>query len=213
MGLTNMTNLSEYGGWVERRSPTGGVKGYAKAASLACAGLIAAYSSIGTGGALAVDVLQQRLAKRAGVGIQALDASYVRSPEEDLARIREVFIPSVQDLATTFKVTRQSIYNWINGEVVAQENAAKLQDLAAAADLLAYSGVSINSRLLKRKFINGKSLFEVATAGESTTHAAKLLIEILKREDVQREKIKAKFALRDKSKNTADFDLPNHSDA
>lgn len=135
-----------------------------------------------------------------------------RSPGEDLARIREVLKPAVSDLATAFGVSRQTIYNWINGEQVADANATKLADLAKAAEMLVEAGVTINASLLKRRFVNGKTLLQVVQAGESVTGAAKLMVHIHQREKAQREQIASQFANRKNTPATADFDLPEAND-
>ncbi|MDN7945967.1 hypothetical protein QZM79_18320 [Burkholderia multivorans] len=132
----------------------------------------------------------------------------VRTPVEDLARIREVLRPAVSDLAATLGVSRQSVYNWLNGEQVADENAARLRDLAQAADVLAREGVDVNAALLKRKFANGRTLMQVAQAGESARDAALVLVQIHKREAVQRERMNARLSNRARTPATADFDLP-----
>ncbi|HMN94036.1 MAG TPA: hypothetical protein PKC60_12475 [Hydrogenophaga sp.] len=136
----------------------------------------------------------------------------IRTPAEDLARIREVLKPAVSDLATTLGVSRQSVYNWLNGEPVADENAVKLQDLAQAADVLDHEGLKINASLLKRKFANGRTLLQVAQAGESARHAALQLVHIHKQEAAQRERMALRFANRRKTAPSADFDLPSASD-
>ena len=120
--------------------------------------------------------------------------------------------PAISDLATTFGVSRQSIYNWLNGEPVAQENAAKLRDLAHAADVLAHAGAAVDAALLKRKFSKGRTLLQMALAGESVRDAALLLVQIHKRETSQRERMNARFANRVKTSATADFDLPASND-
>jgi len=91
---------------------------------------------------------------------------------------------------------------------VAQENAAKLRDLAQASDVLMHERITVNSTLLKRKFANGRSLLQVAQAGGSARDAAAVLAQILKREAEQRTRIEARFAARATTPATADFDLP-----
>ena len=202
------------GGWVTDRLVATGVTsalvrwvGWMTAAG-------AALTGIGTGGELSQEHLQ-RSAQRAQHMVPVADLAeveQVRTPGENLSRIREVLNPAVSDLAATFGVSRQSVYNWLNGESVADENAAKLQDLAQAADVLAHEGVSINAFLLKRKFANGRTLMQVAQAGESTRDAALMLVQIHKREAVQRERMNARFANRVKTPASADFDLPASND-
>ena len=170
----------------------------------------AALTVIGTGGELSLEQLQRsaqqghhRIARTIEV-----TGELARTPAENLLRIRQVLNPAVSDLAMTFSVSRQSVYNWLNGDPVADENAAKLQDLAQAADVLAHEGVTINAALLKRRFANGRTLMQVAQAGESARDAALALVQIHKREATQRERMNARFANRAKTPASADFDLP-----
>ena len=203
-----------YGGWVTDRPTATGVTstlvrwvGWMTAAG-------AALTGIGTGGELSLEHLQRsaRQAQHMVSVVEVAEVKQVRTPSENLSRIRKVLNPAVSDLATTFGVSRQSVYNWLNGEPAADENAAKLQDLAQAADVLAHEGVGINAALLKRKFANGRTLMQVAQAGESARDAALILVQIHKREAVQRERMNARFANRAKTPASADFDLPASND-
>ena len=203
-----------YGGWVtDRPAATGVTSTLVRLVGwMTTAGAV--LTGIGTGGELSLERLQRSVqqAQHMGFAIEVTEVEQVRTPSENLSRIREVLNPAVSDLATTFGVSRQSVYNWLNGEPVADENAAKLQDLAQAADVLAHEGVSINAALLKRKFANGRTLMRVAQAGESARDAALMLVQIHKREAVQRERMSARFANRAKTPASADFDLPASSD-
>ena len=209
-----MNTAMTYGGWVTDRPTATGVTstlvrlvGWMTAAS-------AALTGIGTGGELSREHLQRsaRQAQHMVSVVEVAEVEQIRTPSENLSRIREVLNPAVSDLATTFGVSRQSVYNWLNGDPVADENAAKLQDLAQAADVLAHGRVSINAALLKRKFANGRTLMQVAQAGDSARDAALILIQIHKREAVQRERMNARFANRAKTPASADFDLPAPND-
>jgi len=209
-----MSAASGYGGWVmDRPTATGGASSLVRLAGwMAAAG--AALTGIGTGGELSLEHFRQN-AQRAQLGAPAVEVAataHIRTPSEDLARIREVLKPAISDLATTFGVSRQSVYNWLNGEQVADENAAKLHDLAQAVDVLVYEGVAVGPALLKRKFAMGKTLLQVAQAGESAREAALLLVHIHKREAAQRERLNARSATRPRTVPTADFDLPASND-
>jgi transcriptional regulator with XRE-family HTH domain len=169
---------------------------------------------MGTGGALSLAQLQRAThSKQNTVPLaEVTDAQHIRSPSENLSCIREVLKPSISDLAITLGVSRQSVYNWLHGEPVTDENAAKLQDLAQACDVLVNGGVPVNAALLKRKFANGRTLLQVAQVGESAREAALMLIHIHQQEATQRERINARFANRAKTPATADFDLPASND-
>lgn len=226
-----------YGGWVASRSAgtsysasshSGFQPGAAVSASTATndsSGIVrwlgyfaaagVALTGIGTGGELSIEHLQRSSHQMQYMMpvIEMAEVAHERTPVEDLARIREVLKPAVSDLAITFGVSRQSVYNWLNGESVAQENVAKLQDLAHAADVLAREGLTSNAALLKRKFANGRTLMQVAQAGESARDAALQLVHIHNREKAQRERMAARFANRPNATPSADFDLPlaNHN--
>lgn len=200
-----------YGGWITTRPvATGGSFNPVHLVSwFVTAG--ATLTRVGTGGDLSLELLQRASARTQqvlSVMEIAEEQPSLRTPREDLALIRETLSPAISDLALVFGVTRQSIYNWINGEAVAQANASRLRDLAQAADMLAHEGVAVRAALLKRKFSNNKTLLQVAQAGESARDAALLLVQIHKREAAQRERMNARTAQRAKSSATADFDLP-----
>jgi len=130
-----------------------------------------------------------------------------RNSVEDIKTIRNVFSPAVSDIAKCFSVSRQTIYNWLKGEQTTPEHADRLRDLAIAADMFTESGQSVNGALLKRKFLNGKNMFEVIRDGGSAKDAAQLLLQIVRREANQRDLLAARLAGRKISQNSADSDL------
>lgn len=208
-----MSTAMTYGGWVTDRTAATGVSSTVVRLAGWMAAASAVLSSIGTGGELSLEHLQRSTHQtQHAPSVDVANVAPVRSPAEDLFRIREVLKPAVADLATTFGVSRQSVYNWLNGEPVAEENAAKLQDLAQAADVLAHEGIAVNAALVKRKFAKGRSLLQVAKAGESARDAALQLVHIHKRETTQRERMAMRFGNRGKTAPSADFDLPSASD-
>lgn len=210
-----MSTAITFGGWIPERPTTTGTTN--SLVSLV-GGWVAATggtpTGIGTGGELSLAHLQQstqRMLYSTSMA-QMIEIELIRTPSENLMRIREVLKPAMSDLATAFGVSRQSIYNWINGEPVAKHNASRLQDLAQAADVLAHERISVNAALLKRKFANGKTLMQVTQAGGSARDAALILVQIYKREATQRERMNTRFANRVKTSATADFDLPAPND-
>jgi hypothetical protein len=71
-----------------------------------------ALSAIGTGGEISIEqfLRMDPLAVLGASSYEVVEAESVRSPSENLARIREVLNPAVSDIATTFGVSRQSVY-------------------------------------------------------------------------------------------------------
>lgn len=216
-----MSTANSYGGWVSEsqatgdayrvvsaRPATGGMSSIVRMVGALAVAWYAFSSLSGTG-----DVLSRertaRSANHVSLGGWSLDVTTtLRTPSENLARIREILNPAVSDLASAIGVSRQSVYNWLNGGPVADDNAGKLKDLADAADVLTREGVTVNSALLKRKFASGKNLLQVVQAGESAKDAALKLSVIYKREAAQRERMNAKFASKSRVPSAVDFDLP-----
>lgn len=205
-----MADALTYGGWVtDRPVATGSSISLIKLVGCLAG---AALANLGTGAELSIERLQRAFSPNQIITASVIEVESERSPSKNLARIREVLSPAVSDLATTFGVTRQSVYNWANGEPIAENNAEKLRDFAQAADLLADAGIAVNANVLKRKFVNGKTLFQAVQAGESARDAALLLIQISNRESEQRERLQSRFAKRPQTPATADFDLPASDD-
>ena len=119
-----------------------------------------------------------------------------RTPEETLARVREVFTPTVTDLATLFGVSRQAIYNWQSGQHISGENEARLEQLGLAADLLDAAGLAGKPNAFRRKLRGGKTLFEAVRSGENAEAAAEQLIALMEREASQRAALSKRLANR-----------------
>jgi transcriptional regulator with XRE-family HTH domain len=172
-------------------------------------------STAGTGSSNDVSLLKDKLSNGPSYWTslaQPQSQANVRDVTECLLRIREFFLPSVSDLAATLGVSRQTVYNWQNGERPKEAQAEKLSDLAKAADVFAQSHIQFSSALARRKFANGKTLFQVVESNDSATEAAKLLVQILETEARQRKVLEARFVNRHQAAPSGDFDLPVAND-
>src|SRR5208337_3241364 len=147
---------------------------------------------VGTGGAQTAEYYRQRGPKGYAfadycVGPAANDAANSRTPAEDLSHIRAVLKTAVTDLAQALRVSRQAIYDWQSGKPIAGENAARLADLARAADVFAAEGLAASAQFLRRPVASGKRLFDIAREGGSAEDAARNLIQMVRRELRQRQ--------------------------
>jgi transcriptional regulator with XRE-family HTH domain len=157
---------------------------------------------VGTGGAATIDYLRTRGSK----GYRSpwfnpepeVHSSYgaTASPAKNLEHIRAVLRPSVTDLAKALGVSRQAIYDWQAGRPIAADNVARLDDLSRAADLFAREGLQVATHVMRRPISNGKNFFEIIRDGGSAEKAAHSLIDIVRRELEQREKLQARLANR-----------------
>jgi transcriptional regulator with XRE-family HTH domain len=121
---------------------------------------------------------------------------HLRTSQENIAQIRAIFRLSMADIGSVFKVSRQSVYNWIAGEKPSPENVEKLNDVAAAADLFLAYGSADSSYLVRRKLENGKTLMDSVREGGSAQDAARSLLQIAQKETSQREALQRRLANR-----------------
>jgi predicted NBD/HSP70 family sugar kinase len=113
-----------------------------------------------------------------------------------MSKIRDIFNPTMIDLAKSFAVSRQAVYDWQAGKPISAENAERLADFARAADLFALEGLTASAQILRRTIANGQNLFEIVRNGGSAESAVRKLIEIVRREVHQREALQARLARR-----------------
>lgn len=116
------------------------------------------------------------------------------TPANQIALVRDVIKPAMTELAAAFGVTRQTMYNWANAEKQpAPEHAARLEDLATAAQHLVAAGFS-GSAISRRKISDGKTLLQLVQEGASATKTADKLIATLRKEVDQRARMTARLA-------------------
>lgn len=91
----------------------------------------------------------------------------LRSAADHLANIRQVLNPAIADLATVFGVSRQAIYKWIGGEATPEPDKFEwIRALSHAADAFRDAGITRASSMLKMKAFEGRSLMDLAAAGQ-----------------------------------------------
>lgn len=164
-------------------------------------GLIAIALQVGTGGAQTTDYYARR--GLMGYAVAAYEPAPnidelpgIRTPIEDLSQIRAVLRPAITDLAQALGVSRQAVYDWQNGKAIGSVNAARLADLAKAADVLATEGLVSPSQLLRRPLASGKTFLDVVREGGSAENAIRELVSRVRRELQQRQMLGARLANR-----------------
>ena len=87
--------------------------------------------------------------------------------------------PAIADLATVFGVSRQAIYKWIGGEATPEpDKFERIRALSHAADAFRDAGITRASSMLKMKAFEGRSLMDLAAAGQLLpSHIQSLIAE------------------------------------
>lgn len=123
------------------------------------------------------------------------DQSNVIDHRNDIAEkfktIKQAFNLSIVEQAKLFDVSRQSIYKWIRGEAqIKSHNLVLLNELEKAALLLLkenYSSVLFTEKVI----MNGLTITELVKEIKDGEKAVSLLIEILNREEKEKNLLKS----------------------
>lgn len=123
------------------------------------------------------------------------------APYTDLMReVKAGFGRTMSHLPAVFSVSRQTLYNWLNGEIPREQHQSKLLQLAAAARVFTSTGFKPTALSLDRTVANGKSFIELIGQGADGKGTAERLIRIEKRGASAREKLDALLGERSPSR-------------
>lgn len=103
--------------------------------------------------------------------------------------IKDGFGRTMKRLPEVFGVSRQTLYNWWNGETPKPVHHEKLQQLAEAARTFRALGFKPTSLALDRKVSQGKSLLQLLGEGADGADSAKKLVRIIHRGNEARSKL------------------------
>ena len=109
-------------------------------------------------------------------------------------RMKEVkagFGRTMSHLPAVFGVSRQTLYNWLNGETPKEQHQDKLVQLAAAARAFTEAGFKPSALSLERTVAQGRSFVELIGQGADGKETAERLVRIEKRGTVAKAKLDA----------------------
>lgn len=161
-------------------------------ADVAEGGTLPYFGGTGTGGVLGAEFLERRLGYRwiavVRGNIDPVDDNstiYSKLMEE----IQNGFGRTLSHLPAVFGVSRQTLYNWMNGELPKQQHREKLVQLAEAASAFTSSGFKPTAANLDRTVAKGKSFIELLREGSKGRETAERLIRIVQRGATERSKL------------------------
>mgnify|MGYP001765089669 CR=1 FL=1 len=133
------------------------------------------------------------------------DAPYAKL----MGQVKSGFGRTMSRLPEVFGVSRQTLYNWLNGETPKEQHQGKLVQLAAAARVFAEAGFKPTALSLDRTVAQGKSFVELIGQGADGKETAERLVRIEKRGAAAREKLDALLGDRTPSRpDVADMGRP-----
>jgi hypothetical protein len=95
--------------------------------------------------------------------------------------VQSGFGRTLSSLTEIFGVSRQTLYNWLNGEIPKEQHHSKLMQMAAAARVFSENGFKVTSNMLSRTVSEGKSFTQLIVAGADGAKTAEKLIKIIQR--------------------------------
>lgn len=173
------------------------------------------FDFVGTGGALTEHFLSSRAG---GYAIMGVEPRTARAPQlvrdgqlPDCAGmmtlVKDTFGRSMTRLAEVFGVSRQTLYNWMRGELPKAQHQARLRELAAAAEVLRSEGIVATPPLLGRVVSRGRPLLELVAEQGDGADAARKLVSIVRRSERERTRLAATSKGRKSRPGRADMGL------
>ena len=111
--------------------------------------------------------------------------------------IQSGFGRTLSRLPVVFGVSRQTLYNWLAGEIPKDPHQVKLIELAAAAREFAAAGFRPTAPMLDRTVAKGKSFLALLADGANGEATAKSLMKVVERSLRTRARLDAAIAGRD----------------
>lgn len=163
-------------------------------APVAEGGPLPCFGGSGTGGVESVYFVMSRqgYSPYAVIKVALGAAQDTYAPYTDLMKeVKAGFGRTMSHLPAIFGVSRQTLYNWLNGETPKEQHQSKLVELAAAARVFMEAGFKPTSLSLDRAVAQGKSFVELIGQGADGKQTAERLLRIEKRGAAAREKLDA----------------------
>lgn len=150
------------------------------------------FGGSGTGGVENVYFVMSRqgYSPYAILKVELAAAQETFAPYTDLMKeVKAGFGRTISHLPAVFGVSRQTLYNWLNGETPKEQHQNKLVQLAAAARAFTEAGIKPTALSLERTLAQGKSFVELIAQGADGKETAERLVRIVKRGTVAKAKL------------------------
>jgi len=161
-------------------------------ANIAEGGPLPYFGGSGTGGIESIQFVMSRQGYRPFEILEMEPSTTLETFAPCMDLMKEVkvgFGRTMSHLPTVFGVSRQTLYNWLNGETPKEKHHRKLLQLAAAAQVFIEAGFKPTALSLERTVAQGKSFLELIGQDADGKGTAERLIRIEKRGVAAREKL------------------------
>ena len=157
-------------------------------------GPLPSFGDVGTGGFEGLNFVTSRQGYRRFriVEVEPVVPAALYAPYADLMEeVKAGFGRTMSHLPAVFGVSRQTLYNWLSGEIPKEQHRDRLVQLAAAAQVFIEAGFKPTPLALERTVGGGKSLIELLGDGADGREVAQKLVRIVRRGTAARGKVDA----------------------
>lgn len=139
---------------------------------------------------------------------QAQETPYATLMEQ----VKAGFGRTMSRLPEVFGVSRQTLYNWLDGETPKAAHQERLRQLAKAAQVFADLGIKPTTSMLDRTLAQGKTFLQLLASGADGKDTAKKLVRVVQRGNDSRAKLDQLLAGRKAKLSTSDIGAPALND-
>lgn len=138
--------------------------------------------------------------------VQAVESA----PYADLMQqVRRGFGRTMSRLPEVFGVSRQTLYNWLDGETPKEAHQERLRQLAYAAKVFEDLAFKPNAALLDRPIAKGQTFLQLLAQGEDGRAMAHKLLRVHERTQSSRGKLDALLGNRQARPEAVDLGAPS----
>lgn len=123
----------------------------------------------------------------------------------DMAQVKAGFGRTMSCLPGIFGVSRQTLYNWLKGDIPKEQHQEPLHQLARAASTFIDLGFKPTPAMLGRAIESGKSFTQMIASGADGHDTAKKLVHTVRRGSDSRAKLDALLAGKKAELDASDF--------
>ena len=163
------------------------------------------FAEVGTGGSLNGNFIRQAKGYAPFELVEPVQASAPAPYADLMQQVRRGFGRTMSRLPEVFGVSRQTLYNWLDGETPKDTHQARLHQLAAAAKVFEDLAFKPNAALLDRPLAKGQTFLQLLAQGEDGRAVAHKLLRIHDRAQSSRGKLDAMLGTRQARPDAADF--------
>lgn len=166
----------------------------------------------GTFGSINPDAINSLGTSSWGISVKETKAVSESNIANSLKFIVDATKISITEMAKVFGVSRQAVYDWLNGGAINNKNGTAISNFDNALQTLLASGLSPSIRDLRRK-IGGVSILDNLQSDTKSAEFAEVLASTLLREQAQRIKLAERFKGRERPQlKNEDFGAPHLAD-